>query len=43
MEDETFDSWESFFACLDAYQDATHQVFKKRTSISSKARNAELQ
>ncbi|KAG6942276.1 hypothetical protein JG688_00018223 [Phytophthora aleatoria] len=40
---KTFDSWESFFACLHSYEDATHQVFKRRTSTSSKARSAELQ
>ncbi|KAG3154259.1 hypothetical protein C6341_g15696, partial [Phytophthora cactorum] len=42
MEEETLASWESFFEYLGAYQEKTHQNFKKRTSTSAKARNTEI-
>nr|KAE8945800.1 hypothetical protein PF009_g4554 [Phytophthora fragariae] len=43
MEQRYYASWEEFFSALSEYQDATCQVFRKRTSTSVAARNAELE
>ncbi|KAE9081702.1 hypothetical protein PF002_g13356 [Phytophthora fragariae] len=43
MEQRYYASWEEFFSALSEYQDATCQVFGKRSSTSVAARNAELE
>ncbi|KAE9151682.1 hypothetical protein PF006_g4051 [Phytophthora fragariae] len=42
IEKRYFATWADFFKHLEVYQDETHQVFKKRTSTSVKARNKTL-
>eukprot|EP00644_Phytophthora_capsici_P014747 jgi/Phyca11/19853/fgenesh1_pg.PHYCAscaffold_53_\ len=42
LQDRYFDTWDDFFDCLAAFQDGTHQVFKKRASTTTAARNKDL-
>ncbi|GMF38696.1 unnamed protein product [Phytophthora fragariaefolia] len=43
MMEGVFENWDAFFAHRHVYQQDTHQIYKKRTSTSSAARNADLE
>ncbi|GMF48210.1 unnamed protein product [Phytophthora fragariaefolia] len=41
MVGEVFENWDAFFEHLHVFQEEIHQIYKKRTSTSSAARNAD--